>query len=92
MFVIHLQDESLKNKRKDREDLGVDLYGVQQELARYQMMLEKHHDEYSHLNQARQQEEQQLNDIRNMYKERQLVVNKEKKKSKLLTQGKLHCN
>ena len=46
--------EALKNRKKEREDLGVDLYGVQQELARFQMMLEKHHDEYSNLNQGAQ--------------------------------------
>ncbi|XP_021370653.1 coiled-coil domain-containing protein 40-like isoform X2 [Mizuhopecten yessoensis] len=73
-------EEALRNRKKEREDLGVELYGVQQELARYQMMLEKHHDEYSQLAQARLQEEQQLQDVRAMYKESQTTVNKEKKK------------
>ena len=31
------KDETLRVKKKEREDLGVDLYGVQQELARYQV-------------------------------------------------------
>lgn len=74
----------MRNKKKDREDLGVDLYGVQQELARYQMMLEKNHDEFSQLTQMRLQEEQQLTDVRSMYKDEQLTVNQEKKKSKFL--------
>lgn len=32
--------EELTNKKKEREDIGVELYGVQQELARYQLTLE----------------------------------------------------
>ena len=60
--------------------MGVELYGVQQELARYQMMLERNHDQYTQLNQHRQREEQQLAEVRNLYKENQLTCNKEKKK------------
>jgi hypothetical protein len=74
--------EALRNRKKEREDLGVDLYGIQQELARFQMLLEKHHDEFANLNQSRQQEEAQLEDVRNTYKDNQLIVNKEKKKCK----------
>ena len=74
------QDESLKTRKKEREDLGVELYGVQQELARYQMMLERNHDNFSQLNQQRQREEQQLTEVRGLYKDTQLTFNKEKKK------------
>ncbi|XP_046567885.1 coiled-coil domain-containing protein 40-like [Haliotis rubra] len=73
-------EENLRSKKKNREDLGVELYGVQQELARYQMMLEQNHDEYSNLNQDRQHEEQQLDEVRSLYKDNQLAVNKEKKR------------
>jgi len=31
-------DESMRSRRKEREDLGVDLYGIQQELARYHIV------------------------------------------------------
>lgn len=74
----------MKNRKKEREDLGVDLYGIQQELARFQMMLEKRHDEFSEVTQVRSQEEQQLEEVRNMYKDLQYNVNMEKKKSKYL--------
>lgn len=47
------------------------------------MLLEKNHDEYSSLHQGRQQEEQQLGDVRDLYKENQVSVNKEKKKCKI---------
>lgn len=70
----------MRNRKKEREDLGVDLYGVQQELARYQMMLEKKHDEFAEVQQTRKQEEQQLEDVRDMYKDIQYTVNQEKKK------------
>ncbi|XP_013409019.1 coiled-coil domain-containing protein 40 isoform X1 [Lingula anatina] len=73
--------EALKDKRKTREDIGVELYGVQQELARHQMMLEKKHDEFATLSNERTQAEQNLGDIRDMYKETQLTVNKDKKKN-----------
>lgn len=81
--------EALRNRKKEREDLGVDLYGIQQELARFQMLLEKHHDEFANLNQGRQQEEAQLDDVRNTYKETQLIVSKEKKKCKFNCTGSL---
>lgn len=69
-----------KKRSKEREDLGVELYGMQQELARYQMMLERRHDDFSQTTQQRQREEQQLGDVRSLYKDSQLIFNKEKKK------------
>ena len=70
----------MKNRRTEREDLGVELYGVQQELARHQMMVEKYHDQYADIQQRRIQTEQELDDIRNMYKEKQTTVSSEKRK------------
>lgn len=72
--------EGCKKKSEEREDAGVELYGIQQELARHQMMLEKEHDNFSKSAQARSQVEQQLNDVRVMYRENQTKVNEEKKK------------
>ncbi|KAK2152124.1 hypothetical protein LSH36_339g05000 [Paralvinella palmiformis] len=72
--------EAVKTKHTDREDIGVELYGVQQELARHQMMLEKHHDDYSKLNQGRTQMEQLLYDVRTQYKDKQTLINEERKK------------
>ncbi|GFR74317.1 coiled-coil domain-containing protein 40 [Elysia marginata] len=73
-------DETLRVKKKEREDLGVELYGVQQELARYQMLLEQKHDQVADLKQERQKEEQELTDVRSLYKDSQTIVNKERKK------------
>ena len=70
----------MNKKKKDRENLGVELYGVQQELARHQMVLEKNHDDHAACKQDRSQTEQRLNDVRRMYRERQTGVNSERKK------------
>ena len=44
-WVLYLSDywqqEAVKNITAEREDLGVELYGVQQQLARQQMLIEK---------------------------------------------------
>jgi len=77
--------EALKNRKQEREDLGVELYGVQQELARHQMMLEKHHDSFTQAAQDRQKKEQMLSDVQSMYKNHQLGVNSERKKGLLCT-------
>lgn len=39
--VLHLQQELLKSLKLERENIGVDLYGIQQQLARQQMLIEK---------------------------------------------------
>ncbi|XP_076453125.1 coiled-coil domain-containing protein 40-like [Babylonia areolata] len=80
MLELRELDESLKTKKKEREELGVELYGVQQELARYQMNLERMHDQFTQKTQQRQREEQQLREVRSLYKDSQLTFNKEKKK------------
>ena len=41
--------------KKRREDIGVELYGVQQQLARLQMTLEKTHDNYNVIRRIREQ-------------------------------------
>ncbi|XP_056406037.1 coiled-coil domain-containing protein 40 [Hyla sarda] len=59
---------SLKKNKGKREDLGVILYGIQQELARQQMGLEKQHDKHSQISILRRQVEEELENIRNLYK------------------------
>ncbi|KAJ8037566.1 Coiled-coil domain-containing protein 40 [Holothuria leucospilota] len=76
--------EGLKDKLKEREEIGVNLYGVQQELAKCQMTLEKNHDECAKLSKLRNQTEEQLNDVRNMYKQTQQNVNQQQKEASAL--------
>ena len=75
-------NEALKNKMKEREELGVNLYGLQQELARQQMLLERQHDSMAKLLQYRKQCEEELDDVRNMYKSTQNNVIAQRKTSK----------
>ncbi|XP_031750353.1 coiled-coil domain-containing protein 40-like [Xenopus tropicalis] len=72
--------ESMKNNKKEREDLGMFLYGVQQELARLQMGLEKQHDKHSHVSVQRRQKEDELETIRNLYKKTHQITDTERKK------------
>ena len=58
----------------------MELYGVQQELARHQMILEKNHDDHSKCKQESSQTEQRLNDVRRLYREKQTSVSGERKK------------
>lgn len=71
--------EALKTKQKEREEVGVNMYGMQQELAKHQMTLEKYHDQRSGLQKLRQQTEEQLTDVRSMYKQTQQNINQQQK-------------
>ncbi|XP_008102367.2 coiled-coil domain-containing protein 40 isoform X1 [Anolis carolinensis] len=59
---------SIKHGKGERENLGVILYGVQQQLARLQMELEKNHNCHSQIAMARRQLEEELHDLRKTYK------------------------
>lgn len=48
----------------------MDLYGLQQQLARQQMMLEKEQDNLGAVNQLRKQKEELLQQIRSMYQDK----------------------
>lgn len=74
--------EAMKERGTERENVGVELYGVQQELARHQMLLEKNHDQYTNVNQHRVQIDQMLAEVQDLYRQSQFTVNKEKKKGK----------
>ncbi|XP_018419367.1 PREDICTED: coiled-coil domain-containing protein 40 [Nanorana parkeri] len=71
---------SMKKNKGEREDLGVILYGIQQELAHLQMSLEKHHDKHGQVSTLRRQIEEDLEAIRNMYKTTHQSSDAERKK------------
>lgn len=60
----------------------MDLYGVQQHLARLQMQLEKTHDRHSIAACARRQKEEELRDVRTLYAKTCAAANDERKKRK----------
>ncbi|KAJ7340194.1 Coiled-coil domain-containing protein 40 [Desmophyllum pertusum] len=85
---VHLElrelTEDLKTKKREREELGVQLYGVQQELARQQMLLEKEHDNFNSENQLRQQCEQLLDETKELHEKTSQDVNHQRKQAKEL--------
>ena len=54
MFNI-LQDEEVIRARRERENRGVDLYTMQQQLAKLQMTLERTHDRFGLITKLREQ-------------------------------------
>lgn len=46
-YDLSLQKESFKVAQKTREEIGVELYGIQQQLARQQMLIEKEQVRYA---------------------------------------------
>lgn len=71
---------SMKKNKSEREDLGVILYGIQQELARQQMGLEKQHDKHAQISTLRRQVENELENIRSLHKKTHLTTDTERKK------------
>ena len=76
------QTKAVTSKKDERESIGVDLYGVQQELARYQMLLEGLHDDVAKMAQDRDAQSAKLNDVRNQYRSQQNNAWDERKKCK----------
>lgn len=80
-----LQEVSTKQIRVQRQELGVDLYGVQQQLVRLQMQLEKNQDCHSITACARRQKEQELQGARWLYTRTSEAADEERKKRKRLS-------
>lgn len=68
-----------KKKEQERENVGVQLYGVQQDLARNQMQLEQLRDDFETAKHGREITEQELGDVRKFYREKQTQANVERK-------------
>ncbi|NXK24288.1 CCD40 protein, partial [Arenaria interpres] len=69
-----------KKSKVQREELGVVLYGAQQQLAHLQMELEKSHDRCSQVAAARQQLEEELESLRLTHKNVSQNTDDERKK------------
>uniref|UniRef100_A0A8C9E913 Coiled-coil domain 40 molecular ruler complex subunit n=1 Tax=Phocoena sinus TaxID=42100 RepID=A0A8C9E913_PHOSS len=69
-----------KQSRIQRQELGVDLYGVQQHLARLQMQLEKSHDRHSITACERRRKEEELRSVRLRYGRTCETAGEERKK------------
>ncbi|NXP05998.1 CCD40 protein, partial [Thinocorus orbignyianus] len=69
-----------KKSKVEREELGVVLYGAQQQLAHLQLELEKSHDRCSQVASARQQLEEELEALRLTHKKMSHNTDDERKK------------
>lgn len=75
---IMWQEEEVKRIKRTREDVGVDLYGVQQQLAKLQMNVEKTHDAFNESVQRRvEQEEDRLQVSNELEKRRRELQDQE---------------
>ena len=79
--VIDKQDD-LKNVSQDREVLGVQLYSLQQQLARLQLALENSHNEYNALVDKRLKEEEMLRDVESTNKEQTVIFKEHERQQK----------
>ena len=74
------QSEELARQKRKREDVGVQLYQVQQQLAKLQMNLEKVHENHSIIAQLREQAEADLSNIKPTYKQKLAEVKDQRSK------------
>lgn len=79
---LHEKLEELKRVTLERENLGVQLYGHQQQLARVQVTLENAHAEYNNIVDAKLQEEEMLRDISKNNAEQQALYDEYQKQHK----------
>ena len=77
--------ETLKNLRTDRENMGIELYGIQQQLARQQMLVEQEQDKQAAMNLLGKQKYETLAQVRELYKNMQKQIEEERKRSKYRT-------
>ncbi len=75
------QDE-IKAEQSEREALGVQLYSLQQQLARIQISFENSHNDYNKIVDTRLQEEEMLRNINKGNKEKQESMSEYQKQSK----------
>lgn len=72
------KEEELRRVKQAREDVGVSLYGVQQQLAQLQMALEASHRKLNVIHDERFQSEDQLDDWKESLNEKKLQAQKNK--------------
>lgn len=79
------KDDDLKRAAAERETLGVQLYNLQQQLARVQISLENAHNEYNSTIDSRIQEEELLQNLTSNNAEEASLIEEHKKQQKTYT-------
>lgn len=79
---LYDKEEELKRITQTRESLGVELYNLQQQLAKLQVSLENTHGEYNNIIDKKLQEEELQKSIENNNKEQKARVDEHEKSRK----------
>lgn len=77
------QAETLKSLQLQRENVGIELYGVQQHLAKQQMLVEAEQDKHTVTSQLRAQKETTLSQIREFYRNLVQQLKNDRQQSKI---------
>lgn len=72
----------MKTLQLERENIGIELYGVQQQLAKQQMLVEAEQDRHTVTSQLRAQKDTTLNQIREFYRNLIQQLKNERQQSK----------
>jgi chromosome segregation ATPase len=73
-------EENCKSLRRTKEDIGVRLYGLQQQLAENQVEYERAHENHNQIQKTRLDEEQRLKHVNEMYEAKKAEVQDLRKK------------
>ena len=76
------KEEDVKIESTERELLGVQLYSLQQQLAKIQISFESSHNEYNSIVDTRLQEEEMLREVNKTNSEKTELVNEHQKQQK----------
>ena len=74
------KDEELRRAKTGREDVGVQLYGVQQQLAKLQMELEERHNEFNAVAASRVKAEEDAQNAQQTFKETRSEIASQREK------------
>lgn len=67
MFITVIKEEEVRKVKKKREENGVQLYGLQHQLAKMQTTFERTHDNYNIVQKYRVDAEKQLEVLQKQY-------------------------
>lgn len=73
----------MKSLQLERENVGIELYAVQQQLAKQQMFVEAEQDKHTITSQLRAQKDATLNQIREFYRSLTQQLKDERQQSKI---------
>jgi chromosome segregation ATPase len=82
LIQLNKKEDDLKHTTSERETLGVQLYSLQQQLARIQISLETAHNEYNNIVDVRLQEEELLQNLTKNNSEEAALIEEHKKQQK----------